>query len=104
MRVHSTSSDRLGIRETRAQLSDVLNKAAAGEATIVTRNGEAVAAVIPMDGYHALEDADIKRLAGHDDLYRLRVGDDRLAYAVCDGELVVLVVKVGHRRDVCRAQ
>ncbi|MFD5552326.1 type II toxin-antitoxin system RelE/ParE family toxin [Streptomyces sp. NPDC127068] len=48
------------------------------------------------------EDADIKKLAGPSGLYRLRVGNFRVAYQVNDGELVVLVVKVGDRRNVYR--
>ncbi|MFD7066310.1 type II toxin-antitoxin system RelE/ParE family toxin [Streptomyces sp. NPDC059913] len=48
------------------------------------------------------EDADVKKLAGPSGLYRLRVGTYRVAYRVEDGELVVLVVKVGDRRDVYR--
>ncbi|MBA0049417.1 type II toxin-antitoxin system RelE/ParE family toxin [Streptomyces sp. AJS327] len=48
------------------------------------------------------EDADIKKLTGPSGLYRLRVGNYRVAYQVNDGELVVLVVKVGDRRDVYR--
>lgn len=48
------------------------------------------------------EDADLKKLAGPSGLYRLRVGNYRVAYQVNDGELVVLVVKVGNRRDVYR--
>ncbi|MCC3767917.1 type II toxin-antitoxin system RelE/ParE family toxin [Streptomyces sp. UNOC14_S4] len=48
------------------------------------------------------EDADVKKLRGSSDLYRLRVGRYRVAYQVIDGELVVLVVKVGDRRDVHR--
>ncbi|MFD7922323.1 type II toxin-antitoxin system RelE/ParE family toxin [Streptomyces sp. NPDC059740] len=48
------------------------------------------------------EDADIKELAGPSGLYRLRVGSHRVAYRVEDGELVVLVVKVGDRREVYR--
>ncbi|GGP97512.1 MULTISPECIES: type II toxin-antitoxin system RelE family toxin [Streptomyces] len=48
------------------------------------------------------EDADIKKLTGPSGLYRLRVGDYRIAYQVLDGELVVLVVKAGDRRDVYR--
>ena len=42
------------------------------------------------------------KLAGSADRYRIRVGDYRIIYDVHDGELVVLVVKVGHRRDVYR--
>ncbi|MET9466996.1 type II toxin-antitoxin system RelE/ParE family toxin [Streptomyces sp. NPDC006544] len=44
------------------------------------------------------EDADIKKLTGPCGLYRLRVG----SYRVLDGELVILVVEVGDRRDVYR--
>ncbi|WP_030021611.1 type II toxin-antitoxin system RelE family toxin [Streptomyces monomycini] len=48
------------------------------------------------------EDADIKKLTGPSGLYRLRIGTYRVAYLVEDGELVILVVKVGDRRDICR--
>jgi mRNA interferase RelE/StbE len=34
--------------------------------------------------------------------YRVRVGDYRIIYAIEDAELVVWVVRVGHRRDVYR--
>ncbi|BCL28354.1 type II toxin-antitoxin system RelE/ParE family toxin [Streptomyces aurantiacus] len=49
------------------------------------------------------EDADIKKLTGPSGLYRLRVGGYRVAYQVEDRELVILVVKVGDRRDVYRS-
>lgn len=49
------------------------------------------------------QDADVKKLTGPSDLYRLRVGSYRVAYQINDGELVVLVVKVGDRRDVHRS-
>lgn len=42
------------------------------------------------------------KLSGEDDLWRLRVGEYRLIYAVADEVLLVLVVKVGHRREVYR--
>ncbi|MEU3048500.1 type II toxin-antitoxin system RelE/ParE family toxin [Streptomyces sp. NPDC006984] len=48
------------------------------------------------------QDADVRKLAGPSGLYRLRVGSYRIAYQVNDGELVVLVVTVGHRKDVYR--
>jgi mRNA interferase RelE/StbE len=35
-------------------------------------------------------------------LRRLRVGDYRIIYEVIEGELVVLVIRIGHRRGVCR--
>lgn len=34
--------------------------------------------------------------------YRLRAGDYRVIYAVKDDRLVVLIVKIGHRREVYR--
>ena len=48
------------------------------------------------------EEADIKKLTGPSGLYRLRVGNYRVAYQINDGELVILRVKVGDRRDVYR--
>lgn len=48
------------------------------------------------------EDVDVKKLTGPSGLYRLRVGSYRVAYQMNDGELVILVVKVGDRRDVYR--
>lgn len=43
----------------------------------------------------------IKKLKG-EDAYRLRVGDHRIIYEVHDKRLLVLVVKIGHRREVYR--
>ncbi|CAG0971771.1 hypothetical protein MYXO_01344 [Myxococcaceae bacterium] len=34
--------------------------------------------------------------------YRLRVGDYRVVYAIEDDVLLVLVVRIGHRREVYR--
>ena len=36
-------------------------------------------------------------------LRRLRVGDYRVIYEVLDGELIVLVVRVSHRREAYRS-
>lgn len=43
-----------------------------------------------------------ERLSGKGDLYRIRVGRYRVVYSVGDAELVVLVVRVGYRKDVYR--
>lgn len=43
-------------------------------------------------------------LAGEESTYRVRVGDYRIMYEVLDGQLVIHVVRVGHRRDVYRAR
>ncbi len=42
----------------------------------------------------------VKKLKGAEDLYRLRVGDFRIIYAIHDQELLVIVINLGHRRDV----
>jgi len=44
----------------------------------------------------------VEKLSGADDLYRLRVGDYRVIYQIKDKLLLVLVVTVGHRREVYR--
>ena len=43
-----------------------------------------------------------EKLKGADDLWRVRAGDYRIVYAIQDTVLLVLVVRVGHRRDVYR--
>ncbi|OGT08562.1 MAG: hypothetical protein A2V89_05000 [Gammaproteobacteria bacterium RBG_16_37_9] len=44
----------------------------------------------------------IKKLIGIADLYRLRIGNYRVIYQVRHKELVILVLKIGHRNDVYR--
>lgn len=46
---------------------------------------------------------DVKKLSGHDNLLRLRVGRYRVAYRVDNGVLEILVIKVGRRKDVYRS-
>lgn len=43
-----------------------------------------------------------KKLKGLEDLYRIRIGDYRVVYEVQGDVLLVLVVRIGHRRDVYR--
>jgi mRNA interferase RelE/StbE len=40
-----------------------------------------------------------RKLHGTDDLWRIRVGDYRAVYTIGDEELIVLVVRVAHRRE-----
>ena len=46
--------------------------------------------------------AQARRLTEHEHLYRLRSGDNRILYQIEDRRLLVLVVKIGHRKDVYR--
>jgi mRNA interferase RelE/StbE len=46
--------------------------------------------------------AGAKKLHGDEPYYRIRVGDYRLVYQIDGKELVVIVVKIGHRKEVYR--
>ena len=41
-------------------------------------------------------------MGGSDDFYRIRVGDYRIIYQVDQGVLTILVLTIGHRREVYR--
>jgi mRNA interferase RelE/StbE len=43
-----------------------------------------------------------EKLAGADTEYRVRVGDYRIVYTVEDSVVLVLVLRIGHRREVYR--
>ncbi len=42
------------------------------------------------------------KLVGSDGDWRVRVGDYRIVYRILDGELLIIVIRIGHRRDVYR--
>jgi mRNA interferase RelE/StbE len=42
------------------------------------------------------------QMVGFEQLWRIRVGDYRVVYTVRDQELLILVVALGHRKDVYR--
>lgn len=42
------------------------------------------------------------KLAGEANAWRIRVGDYRVLYEIRDRQLLILVVRVGHRKDVYR--
>lgn len=43
-----------------------------------------------------------KKLTGSSNSYRVRSGDYRLIYEIRQGELIIQVIRVGHRREVYR--
>lgn len=45
---------------------------------------------------------DTRKLAGLDDVFRVRVGRYRILYSVEEAALIIVVLKVGHRRDIYR--
>ena len=44
----------------------------------------------------------VKKLKDANDVYRIRIGDYRVLYELSNDRLVVLVVKIGHRREIYR--
>ena len=44
----------------------------------------------------------VTKLAGEEDLYRVRAGDYRVVYTIRDQVLLVLVVRIAHRKEVYR--
>lgn len=43
-----------------------------------------------------------EKLEGSHDLYRIRSGDYRVIYQIFNKKLLILIVKIGHRREVYR--
>jgi mRNA interferase RelE/StbE len=46
--------------------------------------------------------AGCRKLTGYDALWRIRIQDYRVVYTVDDGELLVIALRVAHRRAVYR--
>ncbi len=42
------------------------------------------------------------RMSGLDKTWRIRAGDYRMVYEIHDDHLLVLVIRIGHRREVYR--
>lgn len=42
----------------------------------------------------------VVKLSGEQNLYRIRVGNYRIIYSIQDSQLLILIVKIGHRKDV----
>jgi mRNA interferase RelE/StbE len=45
---------------------------------------------------------EVEKLAGVEGLHRVRSGDYRILYEIQDERVLVLVVRIGHRREVYR--
>ncbi len=43
-----------------------------------------------------------RKLTGYDDVFRIRVGQYRVLYSVSGKKLVIIILKIGHRKDLCR--
>ncbi len=43
-----------------------------------------------------------RKLTGYDDVFRIRVGVYRVLYSVSGRRLVIIILKIGHRKDIYR--
>ena len=57
------TQSQLSVRDARARFAEVVSRAEGGTPTVITRNGRAIAAVVPIEDYNALEDAIDRYLA-----------------------------------------
>lgn len=44
----------------------------------------------------------VRKIHGDENAYRIRVGDYRIIYDILHKRLVVLILRIGHRREVYR--
>jgi mRNA interferase RelE/StbE len=42
------------------------------------------------------------KISGAEQTYRIRTGDYRIVYTVLHGQLVIEIIRIGHRKDVYR--
>lgn len=80
---------------------------------LLSRQAEKVMRRLPLDLLQRIDRAILalaeeprppgcKKLVGYDNLYRLRVGDWRISYAVEDEQLIVLILEVAPRGGAYR--
>lgn len=81
-----------------------LEIARSAEKTLFKLPKEALVRVLSAIGALAAEPrpAGCRKLAGLEDVYRIRAGVYRIIYEVHDDLILVKVLKVGHRKDVYR--
>jgi len=79
----------------------------------ISRTAEKQRRTLPAEAQHRLARAMLalgsdpfslgsRGLAGHDNVFRIRVGVYRVLYSVTNEQLVVIILKVGHRKDIFR--
>ena len=43
-----------------------------------------------------------RKLSGYDDIYRIRIGNYRVIYEIDGKRIIIIILKIGHRREVYR--
>jgi len=49
-----------------------------------------------------LPNSDITKMKGNNPFHKVRVGNYRIIYEIQDDVLLILIVKIGHRKDIYR--
>jgi mRNA interferase RelE/StbE len=49
-----------------------------------------------------LPNSDLAKMKGNNELHKVRSGNYRIIYTIEEDRLVILIVKIGHRKDVYR--
>ena len=49
-----------------------------------------------------LPDPSVTKMSGDNDFHKIRCGNYRIIYEIHENRLIILVVKIGHRKDVYR--
>jgi mRNA interferase RelE/StbE len=44
----------------------------------------------------------VEKMTGEGNEYRVREGDYRIVYTIRDAALIVLIIRIGHRKDIYR--
>lgn len=97
--------------DARKNFADIVNKVAYGdERVILTRRGQSVAALVSIAELELLQkieelgrnlpEPNTTKMKGNNSFHRVRTGDYRIVYEIHGDRLVVLIVKVGHRKDI----
>jgi len=50
-----------------------------------------------------LPNPDTTKMKGNNPFHKIRVGDYRIIYEIQDDVLLILIVKIGHRKDIYRS-
>jgi len=53
---------------------------------------------------HELPDPDITKMKGNNPFHKVRIGNYRIIYEIQNEIMVILIVKIGHRKDIYRNQ
>ena len=43
-----------------------------------------------------------RKMSGYDDIYRIRIGKYRVIYEIDGKRIIVIILKIGHRREIYR--